>query len=520
MRNNLKKFDWSEEIHKTVTHSLATSFGLDFLLFDDKKGGDVDTIHNVRQGVYATDKEKKIYNEQGEYNRNELKVGQHENFINKSKRDSILQEKGELRDAYTGKIIPKKRKYKNNGNVRHVDHVISVNEIYNDPARVLANLDTTDLASKESNLKATNNRINSSKSSLSVDDFLNNRLEKSLKSKDKDKNIEKTKQLESIKPELMKEADRKSREDYNKEINSTYYSSSKFLKNTSIASIKTGVLMGTRQALGLVLAEVWFELREQIPVLYEKQKNGFQLSSFINHLIETIKSIFNRVKKRFKDLLITFKDSALGGMLSSITTTILNIFLTTEKIIGRLIRETWNSLVQAIKLIFFNPKNLTLGDLAREVTRLLGAGLSLFMGVYVHQHLGTVLSFPLGAEISAFIGALVTGIMTVGLSYFLDHNEMMQKVWRFLDQFKSKYRHTLEYFQKVNTELDRYLTELAKIELNMNPEELRGFTNNLIATKNEYERSLVLSKEVERRGIDLPFEAGNTKSTRNWLASL
>ena len=318
----------------------------------------------------------------------------------------------------------------------------------------------------------------------------------------------------------MREMDKEARADYNKEINSKYYAGSKFLKNTAVASISTGARMGMRQALGLVLAEVWFELREQIPIMYQKQKDNFQFSSFIEHLELSIQGVFERVKARFKDLITTFKDGALGGILSSITTTILNIFLTTKRLVGRLIRETWNNLVQVAKLVFFNPKRLSLGDLSREVTRLLGAGIALFMGVVLNQHLNTVLVFPFSAEISAFISALATGVMTVGLSYFLDHSELMQKVWAFLDQFKSKYRHTLEYFQKVNTELDRYLAELARVELNMNPLELQLFSDSLTATNDEYERSLVLSSEIERREIDLPFESGNVDSTRSWLASL
>jgi hypothetical protein len=51
---SVKTFDWSDEINQVVTKSLVTTFGLDFLLFEDKKGGDVDTINNVRQGIWAT----------------------------------------------------------------------------------------------------------------------------------------------------------------------------------------------------------------------------------------------------------------------------------------------------------------------------------------------------------------------------------------------------------------------------------------------------------------------------------
>ena len=42
-------FDWIDEVHKILIQSLTTSFGLDFLLLEDKKGGDVDTINKVKE---------------------------------------------------------------------------------------------------------------------------------------------------------------------------------------------------------------------------------------------------------------------------------------------------------------------------------------------------------------------------------------------------------------------------------------------------------------------------------------
>lgn len=58
---SIATFNWTEELESAVVKSLTTSFGLDFLLFEDKKGGNVDTIHNVRKGIWATDTEKQRY---------------------------------------------------------------------------------------------------------------------------------------------------------------------------------------------------------------------------------------------------------------------------------------------------------------------------------------------------------------------------------------------------------------------------------------------------------------------------
>lgn len=100
---NADRFDWSEELHRTVVKSLTTSFGLDFLLLDDKFGGDVNTVHNVRQGVYATDTERQRYEQRDEYNSHHYHS--HENYIATNRAGKKSHEVGSLSDAYTGKFL-------------------------------------------------------------------------------------------------------------------------------------------------------------------------------------------------------------------------------------------------------------------------------------------------------------------------------------------------------------------------------------------------------------------------------
>lgn len=76
---NTARFDWGEELHQTVVKSLTTSFGLDFLLLEDKHGGDVNTIHNAREGVYASDAERQRYEQREGYDSHHYHS--HENYI-------------------------------------------------------------------------------------------------------------------------------------------------------------------------------------------------------------------------------------------------------------------------------------------------------------------------------------------------------------------------------------------------------------------------------------------------------
>ncbi len=535
-----KEFDWALELEKTVIRSLTTSFGLDFLLFNDKLGGNVDTIHNARKGIYATKAEENRYLGKGEYN-SDL-YHQDSNYKARGKSDKAKHQQGILTDVYRDSRLKPNEK-------RQLDHIISAHEIEQDAGRILAELDGIKLANQDSNFSSTLAYINTKKCDKSVEEFVasipaaiqqkqnsleknkaklaslpNNTPEEQHNRRKLEDEIRKEQShidaLQSVDKEKMLEADKKARSAYNSQVNWNYYTSSKFLKNTATEAGKAGLSMGLRQALGLVLAELWFELKETIPNIYQNVKTNFTLENFISHIKNTLKNIWGRIQLRFKDLLMSFKDGVMSGILGSLTTTLWNAFQTIGGNIIKLIRETWNSLVHAAKLIFFNPDELALGDLMKELTRIIGLAVATSLGAILNQYLTTVLTFPFGDSLAAFLSALTVGLMTLGMSYFLDHSELMQKVWNYLNNLKNRYDNVLENLKEINQSLDNYLINLSKTELALNPEEIRCFNNSLQNTNNELERSILLQKEIKRRNIALPFESGNLSSTRNWLKNL
>ena len=537
------EYDWLGEVGKTVTHSLVTTFGLDFLLLEDKKGGDVDTIHNVRNGVWATDTEKEKYEAQEQYSK-KVKVGydSDDRHKNKRKSDTLMYEAGVLLDEYSGKTLnPNSKK------TFQLDHIIPTSEIHRDQGRVLADLNGIDLANTDSNYQSTYWVINKAKSGHKTEDFINAELPKylgnnyetlqKLKSKLESMPSDTPKQrqerneieskiadkvdyiegLESIDKGAMLKADKIARQNYNKEIGIAYYSSSKFFKGSATAAVSKGAAMGARQVVGLVLAEIWFELKEALPNIYRNHKDIFIFEAFWEDIKETLSAVLERIKLRFKDVTNTFKDSFIGGVLASVTTTLLNIVFTSGKLVGKLIRESWNNLVQAMKLVFFNTEKLAFGDLMREVTRIILASVSTIIGVAINQHLVTVITIPFGTEIAAFVSALFIGLFTVGTGYFLDHSPIMKKLWDFLNSMKDKYEATLDFMKEVNTEINLYAAELAKLEFNLDINELQLLTDNLSLATSEFDRSIVLKDEIEQRNIELPFEMGNSESTKSWL---
>ncbi len=106
------------------------------------------------------------------------------------------------------------------------------------------------------------------------------------------------------------------------------------------------------------------------------------------------------------------------------------------------------------------------------------------------------------------------------MCYFLEHSSLMQRVWDFLNKFRDKYELTLQYYQNVNRELDRYLEELTQLEFNFNIIEMQQFVTSLQNTNSEFEKKLILNNEIKRNNIELPFDANDDNSLSGWLNSL
>ena len=538
---SVKTFDWSDEINQVVTKSLVTTFGLDFLLFEDKKGGDVDTINNVRQGIWATEAEKKKYENREKYD--STAYHQHHNYIQKGRNDKQAQENGALKDNY------RKDKNLSKGQNRDLDHVISAHEIHNDAGRMLAELDGVALANQDSNLSSTTSSINRTKKQHSVDKFLDNlpetinnreielsKLNQALegmpqstpqerhelqqvqdKIRKKQQSLDELKQVDS---ESMKKVDQKARAETDKQINS-YYQSTKFFKASLTSAGIAGLKMGLRETLGLILAEIWFEIKAVIPSIYAKYKTvEFRVKNFLGDLKDTVLNIIERVKHRFKDVVSSFRDATITGIFASLSTTVLNVFLTTTKLWGRIIRESWLNLIKVMKMAFFNPENLSTGELTKATFKILSASIGLIIGMLIHESLAALNSLPLGSLVVDFVSALTSGIVILTLNYFIEQSEIMQNFWAYLDRIKTKYEKVLDNFKEINKELDHYILELTQLEFGLNIDEISKFTEQLTNSNSELERNILLKQEIEKQEIKLPFEMGNAESTQNWLLGL
>ncbi|WP_214805552.1 MULTISPECIES: hypothetical protein [unclassified Exiguobacterium] len=520
--------DLLKQYEGVLIKSLITSFGLDLLFIQDRHGGDVDTIHNVRAAYngdtrfdgYANQQNQINYDLNGNYDKKKSsKYHSDPNYISQNRTGSIQKKQGTLVDAYTGKTVAR------NADI-DLDHVISAKEIQNDPGRVLAGLDGVTLANQSTNLKHTNRSINRSKGAKTTQEFTSLLNEKraerqgriiELKSQsqlnDRDrKELNKLTQLESVDAKKMENAEKIAREHYDQQISKEYYSSSKFLNDTIQASYKLGFNMGLKQALGIILAEVIILIKKEIPQLVKTMKNEFKLGLFFQKISEIIKQAFINVQAKYKEIIQGFANGVLSGILASLVTTLINIFVTSAKHVVKIIRESLSTIVEALNILIINPDNLPYGEVLKAVAILLSTGMSVILGTIVTEAMSKIpaLNIPIiGEVLTTFIGASVTGLMSVSLLYYIENSKQIKKIVDWLNQFKSSFDHKLDYFKKVHASLIAYVAELENIDLDyfkLQVEMTNEIANQIEHTTSDQEINLTLSNIVEKYNVYLAYD--------------
>ena len=479
-----------QQYKRVIMESLTTSFGLDFLV-QDQYGGDVDTIHNVRQVgrvpemTYKNARNAAAYENHGKYDTNEYH--RHPRYKEINRQISQQKKDGTLRDAYTGDKIARNGK-------TDLDHVISAHEIHDDRGRVLSGIKGTDLANCEENLKATTPHINRTKKDKTMDQLLERRGDEY---SDKQK-------------ENMRKVDAAARKDYNAKLAAAYYTSPRFAKDLTLAAANVGLRMGMRQALGFVFAEMWFAVEEEFQAC-DVQDGPFDLGDFLGRIGHGIQRGFENAKQKFPDLFSKFLSGATAGVLASLTTTLCNIFFTTAKNVVRVIRQSYASVVEACKVLLINPDAYPFGERMRATAQILATGASVVVGVLVQEALtdlplGTL---PLaGDTVPMFCGTFVTGIMSCTLLYFLNRSEMVNKLVSSLNQIDTV-EGDIAYYRNQARFFEEYAARLKQIDLESFRKETAIYHNiaeTIDRTQGEEELNAILKQAYLSYGLPLPWK--------------
>lgn len=469
-----------------IVQSIITSFGLDFLI-KDHLGGNVDTVHNVREGIYQAEEHRSAYETRGEYNSAQY----HGDARYKAKNKTISNQRknGELIDAYTGERIARNGK-------SDLDHVIAAKEIHDDAGRVLAGLNGVDLANSDENLQATNPHTNRTKKALSMDEFLDQYGD----------------EYTADQKSNMKQKDAIARKAYETKIAKAYYTSPRFAKDVSLAAGKIGIQMGLRQLLGFVFTEIWFSVKKEFDKRNVKTGLDMDMGDFFKSIGNGVKNGFESAKSKYQDLFSQFATGTTAGILSSLTTTICNIFFTTAKNIVKIIRQSYPSVVEATKTLLINPRNYPFGERMRASVKILAAGASIVLGGIVSDAISKspIFAVPIiGDVVQTFCGTLCTGIVSCTLLYFIDQSDVINKVVSMLNKV-----HTIEddiyYYEQQALIFEKYAAELMKIDLNTFRKETAFFSQiakSIDATTSANELNIILKNAMRSLEISMSWES-------------
>jgi len=430
-----------DECQRTVLDAILGPFGLSGVIFSDKTGGDVDTIHNAREGVYASDEQRKAYENRGEYD--SASYHQHENYIATNRKGSkTVKSGGHLDDAYSDHDIGPTN---DNSARQNLDHVVSAHEVHDDAGRVLAGLKGEDLANADGNLRFTNEHINKTKKDKSMAEYVEYRRRVRAEQEAQIAALEAKKAagtlteseagvLESTKAAKEKydkdgfdeekalAEDKRAREEYNRKVNLAYYTSADFLKSTGIASAKAGMKMGAQQIMGLFLREFATGAITEVRIIIATHKNNSE--PIFNRIKKALKRLGERMLAcaHWKKLLSTFFEGGLAGIISTLTTTLINAFATTAKKFVKAIREGWNKLVEAFKILVWPPDGMSALDVTRNFCKAVSAAVVVGLGVVLEPALHSALDgvLPFGPTVVSVLMAILTGVTVALVAYILD----------------------------------------------------------------------------------------------------
>ena len=507
---------WSE-YERVIIESLITSFGLDSLI-KDQHGGDVDTIINVRQvGIdpkmqYKNQQNKEDYENRGEYNTAVYHSDPAFTRIKRSARKIFDKFGTIIPDAYLSgnKLIPRNNKTIPRLQQGQLDHVISAKRIHEDPGRVLAGLNGTELANNPSNLRFTNANLNLNKSDMTVDEYI------VWCEANPDKinwNGKKGEPLpNSVKDNLRKEYGRAKKE-YDVKLARAYYTSPKFMKDTASAATNRGIEMGLRQAIGFVFAEVWFVTKEEIQKIPTNSDMEFMFETVGNGIVKG----FKKAQSKYKVILDKFKDGTIAGLVSSFTTTICNIFFSTAKNLVRCIRQIYASLVEAGEIIFFNPDNLLFGDRIKIASIVIATGASVLAGTIVGDTLEkTPLGMipEIGTIVTTFASSLISGLLSCTFLVFIDRSKFMNLLITELNKIPSEANNYAEIADAME-QLAAKLENLDIDKFRADTEQYKKIAIQISKCEDENALNLYLLSAYKDLNINIPWKGNFDLFMRN-----
>lgn len=500
------------EYERVILDSLLQTFGLDFII-QDQYGGDVDTIHNLEQ--VRKDKNINIKNEKTLFQYNNR--GNYDSHLYHSDKEykrinhmySRHRKEIGINDAYTGNILY---------DSHDLDHIISAKSIHDNAAIYATSLNPVVLVNSEDNLVPTISVINRSKGAKDVEEFLEswnstrilrqNKI-KELYSKeiltiDEKKKLKKYEELERLKPNQMRKLYNSSIQSMRNKLNKDYYYSNRFLLDTSKAAGILGSKIAIKQAIGFILLEVWYSVKEKIRLC-----NSNTLKVYFVEIIEGIKDGFKNAKSKYQEIILKLKDGMITGIISSLTTTLTNIFKTLMTNSIKIMRNICSALVQSFKILFFqNHKSWQ--EKIHAILVLLSTAAASTIGILLGSYLSPILStIPfIGDLLVTFTELFVSGILSCTFIYFIDKGNLSKKILEYISKLTiDPFSEHVDYLKNQVLLYEEYVAKLMSVDIELLKLEINKYNRvlNILQGDNIIEINTKLKEILSELDIKLPW---------------
>ena len=154
-----------------IENTIISKFGIISMFLQNRDGGNVTTIHNAQQKIYADKKDeydRKTYTDT-KNSKGQKFSGDGKNSVGSNFTKSKMDKDGNVVDAYTGKIKQAKE--------TSPDHIESISQFHKDGGFMLSDIKKADFATDEDNLALTGRDINTSMRDYSKEEWKDKKRE-------------------------------------------------------------------------------------------------------------------------------------------------------------------------------------------------------------------------------------------------------------------------------------------------------------------------------------------------------
>lgn len=439
------------ETKSGVISSIAGPFGLGKIVSAyDKTGGNVTTVNNANNGVYAKDED---HYKREDYTHTKNSEGRQfanagENSAGAVYTRSQMDENHIVQDAYTGKLVK--------ADTTSPDHVESLSQYHKDGGFMQNSKDKADFATDENNLALTDRSINQSMRDFDKETWLSKKNSDGVENKDRF----------DIDEQKLKAQIERGRETSQKHLPSDTDKASYYLRNSAATGVNEGVKMGIQQAFGSLLIEFFSSSIIEIKDAYN---NGIEGDSLYKDIKSRLVRIGRNVASKWEGVIEGFSAGFISGFISNLITTLVNMFVTTAKRVVRMIREGVFSLLKALKLMLFPPAEMSFVEAMHEATKLIAAGGIVIAGVALEEIIEKlVLTVPFLVPIAAIVTAVIVGSLTAItmslVAYLIDQMDVLgvikaKETKYILDSLDKDIHDKLIRCESISEEIDVYLDQ-------------------------------------------------------------